>query len=419
MIAFEQAQRLIIAACRRVSEETVATTQGFGRVLAQGIASPEDLPPFDNSAMDGFALSCAGMPLPSGREFEVTGAVAAGDAPIALMEGAVEIMTGAVVPAGSDAILPVEQAEILARDAEGRPTRIRTLAEVVPGAHIRRRGQDVTQGQAILPAGARINAAATMVLAALGIAEVRVSARPRIAVLCTGRELLDDPAQPLAPGKIRNSNGPFLAHRLGSLGADACQRETLPDEVDVFVAAVRRAIDAKVDIVISTGAVSMGRYDFVPEALRMLGAEIVFHKVAMRPGKPLLFARLPSGALFFGLPGNPVSTAVGLRFFVQPALWAMQGLPAESPLRLPLAHSFEKKTGLRFLQKAIAGVTTEGRLQVRLLQGQESFRIQPLLTANAWVVLPEDGEGFAAGELVEVYGIDDEFLGISAGGADA
>ncbi len=406
MISFEQAQRTIIAACRRLPMDVVESTQAFGRVLAEDVISPENLPPFDNSAMDGFALACTGAPLAAGREFEVTGAIAAGDAPGALAAGAVEIMTGAPVPAGFDAILPVEQVEVLERDSNGRPIRIRTLAEVVPGVHVRRRGQDIVCGQAVLPAGAPIDAAAKMLLAALGIADVSVFARPRVAILCTGRELLDDPRSPLAPGQIRNSNGPFLADRLAGLGVDVCSRETVPDESGAFLAAVRRSIQAHVDIVISTGAVSMGRYDFVPEALRELGAEIVFHKVAIRPGKPVLFARLPSGALFFGLPGNPISSAVGLRFFVQPALRAMQGLPVEMPLRLPLAQPIEKKTGLRFLQKARVSVAGTGGLQVHLLPGQESFRIQPLLAANAWAVLPEDIEKFSAGDLVETHGLE-------------
>jgi molybdopterin molybdotransferase len=416
MISFEQAQRTILAACRRLPMEVVESTQALGRVLGEDVISPENLPPFDNSAMDGFALGCGGTTLAVGREFEVTGAIAAGDAPQTQGAGAVEIMTGAPMPAGFDGILPVEMAEVLERDADARPTRIRTLAEVVPGVHIRRRGQDVALGQAVLPSGTRIDASSRMLLAALGIADVRVSARPRVAILCTGRELLDDPRQALSPGQIRNSNGPFLADRLAGLGADICLRETLPDEKSSFLAAIARANALHADIVISTGAVSMGRYDFVPDALRELGAEIVFHKVAIRPGKPLLFARLPSGALFFGLPGNPVSSAVGLRFFVQPALRAMQGLPVEMPLRLPLAQPVEKKTGLRFLQKARVSVAGTGGLQVHLLPGQESFRIQPLLAANAWAVLPEAVENFSAGDLVEVFGLEDAAVSVAASG---
>ena len=413
MIAFEQAQRIVIATSQRLPEENLASAQAFGRVLASEISSPENLPPFDNSAMDGFALMCLGTTLAIESEFVVTGAVAAGDAPIAPRDGAVEIMTGAPIPLGFDAILPIEQAQILERDADGRPTRIRLLADVVPSAHVRRCGQDIARGDRVLPAGTRVDAVARMLLAALGIADVRVFAQPKVALLATGRELVDDPRQPLAPGQIRNSNAPFLADRLAGLGAEICLRETLPDDIDGFVTALHRANVACADIVISTGAVSMGRYDFVPDALRQVGAEILFHKVAIRPGKPLLFARLPSGALYFGLPGNPISSAVGLRFFVQPGLRALQGLPIEMPLHLPLAHAIAKKPGLRFLQKARVTVSGKGCLQVQLLSGQESFRIQPLLAANAWAILPEECESFAAGDLVEVFGLENEALRIS------
>jgi molybdopterin molybdotransferase len=150
--------------------------------------------------------------------------------------------------------------------------------------------------------------------------------------------------------------------------------------------------------------------------LQELGAEVIFHKVAIRPGKPVLFARLPSGALFFGLPGNPVSSAVGLRFFVQPALRAMQGLAMEIPLRLPLAEPVEKKAGLRFLQKARVTAADHGRLSVQLLAGQESFRIQPLLMANAWAALPETIGSFSAGELVDVFGLEDADVLVTASG---
>ena len=158
-------------------------------------------------------------------------------------------------------------------------------------------------------------------------------------------------------------------------------------------------------MVLSTGAVSMGRYDFVPDALRSLGATLHFHKVKIRPGKPLLFASLPGGQLFFGLPGNPVSSAVGLRFFVEPALRAMTGLPQERPLQLPLAAAFKKRLPLRFHLKGRLEVDAGGKLQARVLPGQESFRIQPLLQANCWIVVDEAMQAPQAGDLVEVYGL--------------
>lgn len=411
MIGYDDARQRILAACRPLAAETVAVAAALDRVLARDVVSGEDLPPFDNTAMDGFAVATGGRELAPGREFAVAGSQAAGDGEARYDAGdACEIMTGACLPAGLDAVLPVEQATVLARDASGRPTRIRLDAAVTPGAHVRRRGQDVVAGQCVLVAGTRIIPAARMLLAALGVAEVAVRPQVPVALLTTGRELVDDPRQPLTPGQIRNSNGPYLSDRLEQAGGSLVHRETVPDDPAAFVEALARSLAAGAAVLLSTGAVSMGRHDFVPDALRALGAEIVFHKVAIRPGKPLLFARLPGGQLVFGLPGNPVSSAVGLRFFVEPALRALLGQAPERPLYLPLAQPVQKKAGLRFLQKARVVLAEHAQLQVQLLAGQESFRIQPLLAANAWAVLDEDAEQLPAGTLVEVYGLDGQGL---------
>lgn len=410
MIGYDDARQRILAACQPLAAETVAVAVALDRVLAQDVVSGEDLPPFDNTAMDGFALATGGRELAPGHEFAVTGSQAAGDGEARIDTGACEIMTGAYLPAGLDAVLPVEQATVLARDADGRPSRIRLDAAVRPGAHVRRRGQDVRAGQTVLAAGTRITPAARMLLAALGVANVTVRPKVPVALLTTGRELVDDPGQRLAPGQIRNSNGPYLSDRIDQASGILVHRETVPDDPAVFVDALARSLAAGARVVLSTGAVSMGRHDFVPDALRGLGAEIVFHKVAIRPGKPLLFARLPGGQLVFGLPGNPVSSAVGLRFFVEPALRALLGLAPERPLYAPLAGPAQKKVGLRFLQKARVVLAGSAQLQVQLLAGQESFRIQPLLAANAWAVLDEDAEHLPAGTLVEVYGLDGQGL---------
>ncbi|WP_147652627.1 gephyrin-like molybdotransferase Glp [Vulcaniibacterium gelatinicum] len=403
MIPVGEAQALVRAQCAPLPVERVALEAALGRVLAADIASPADLPPFDNSAMDGFALRSHGAVVAAGREFAVRGEQAAGDGrQVAAGEGAWEIMTGARVPEGLDAVVPVEQVEVLARDVHGRPARIRLLAEVPPGQHVRRTGEDIARGAPALAAGSRIGPQHVLLAAGLGIAELPVRQRPRVAVLYTGRELVEDPAQPLRPGQIRNASGPYLAARLAAAGAEVVHRESVPDDADAFRAALARALAAGARLVLGTGAVSMGRYDFVPATLSALGAQTLFHKVAMRPGKPLLFARLPDGALYFGLPGNPVSSAVGLRFFVEPALRALLGLPEEQGWRLPLAHEARKKPGFRMHQKARLRLDG-GRVAVELLPGQESFKTRPLLDATAWAVLPAEAAHLPPGSEIEVF----------------
>ena len=314
-------------------------------------------------------------------------------------------MNGARMPVGMDAVVPVEQVEITRHDASGRPLNVRLGVEVVAGQHVRRAGGDVPRDAEVIAAGELLQAQHLALLAALGVAEVEVMRRPRVALICTGRELVDDPAQALQSGQIRNSNGPFLAARIALAGAELVYQQTTDDEPAAFVQAVEHARRMGADVVLSTGAVSMGRHDFVPEALRGLGAEVHFHKVRIRPGKPLLFASLPGGTLCFGLPGNPASSAVGLRFFVEPALRGMLGLPLEQPLRLPLRERFDKRVPLRCFLKGRVSLAGDGQLYAKVLPGQESFRIRPLLDANAWIVATEDADGCDAGSLVDVYGL--------------
>lgn len=415
MISVQEAQAIVRAACALQAAERVPLLQSLDRVLAEDIHSPVDLPPFDNTAMDGYALCCGAAVISAGAEFDVLGEQAAGDGERRVDgQGAWEIMTGARIPDGLDAVVPIEQIAVLKRDAQGRVTRIRLTAEVTPGQHVRRAGEDIAQGALALAAGSWVTSQHLLLAAGLGIAELPLRQRPKVALLCTGRELVDDPAQPLLPGQIRNSNGPYLAARLLAAGADVVLRETVPDDAAAFRQALSRALDAGAQLVLSTGAVSMGRYDFVPPTLTALGAEIVFHKVAMRPGKPLLFARLPGGALYFGLPGNPVSSAVGLRFFGEAALRVMLGLPEERAWRLPLLQATQKKAGFRLHQKARLQLAADGCLGVELLKGQESFKTRPLLVSTVWAALPAEASELAAGSAVDIYPLGHE-LGVHLG----
>lgn len=405
MIGCDEALALLRAATP--APQTRRAAPAVGQVLLQDVVSAEDLPPFDNSAMDGFALRVGADGARAGLECAVLGAQAAGDAAVAAASGAGawEIMTGARVPDGLDAVIPVEQVEVLARDGGGRPQRIRLQADLPPGQHIRRRGEDVTRGAAVLAAGTRIAAPQLMLLAALGVADVAVARPPQVALINTGRELVDAPGRALASGEIRNSNGPYLAQTIVDAGAELVLRETVSDDAAAFDAALQRALDAGAQVVLSTGAVSMGRYDFVPDALRGRGATLRFHKLRIRPGKPLLFATLPGGQLFFGLPGNPASSAVGMRFFVEPALRGMLGLAPETPLRVPLDAGYCKRHALRFHLKGRLALDGQGRLVARILPGQESFKIAPLARSNAWIVLDEQAQDLPAGAPVDVWGL--------------
>jgi molybdopterin molybdotransferase len=229
-------------------------------------------------------------------------------------------------------------------------------------------------------------------------------------VLCTGSELLAECDVP-RDGHIRNANGPYLCAALAAMGAEVVLYRVLPDALAAYTEAVRAAEAAGAQVIVSTGAVSMGVHDFVPAALRSLQADIVFHKLAMRPGKPTLFAALPSGALLFGLPGNPMSSACSLRFFVQAALRAMQGRASERPRRAVLTQALDKKPGWTLLQRATLTSGDDGVLHVAVAPDQESFRIRPFVHADVWAVLPPEAAHLPAGSVLDVYPIDADAAG--------
>ena len=405
MLRYEEALQLILSAADSIGPlgiEEVGLAQAPGRVAASRIASAEALPPFDNSSMDGFAVvaretSAARRDCPV--RLPVLGASAAGDAPAVPMRawGAYEIMTGAPVPVGYDAVVKVEDV----RKIDDNLIELEAPAEA--GDFIRRAGQDFRAGMPVFDAGTLLDPRHVLALAALGVESVPVRRRPKVALISTGRELVE-PGQKPGPGQIRNSTAAYLLAALPLLGAEACYFGTAPDDVEDFKRRMEAALATRPDVVVTTGAVSMGRHDFVTGAVAAMGAKTLFHKVAIRPGKPGLVARFADGPVFFGMPGNPVSTVVGLRFFLLPLLRKLQGMPAETPARMKLACDTPKPAGLKCFFKAVVSLSPEGA-RVQALSGQASFQIKPLVQANAWVIFPEEGDKALAGAECDVYPI--------------
>lgn len=407
-ISYAQALELILQASPAAIPERCAVSQSLGRVLAAPVFSPQALPSFNNAALDGYALPAGDFP--AAAEFVVEGRQAAGEQGAeASRDTAWEVTTGACMPGGLSTVVPVEQVEVVSRDPAGEPARIRLLAPVRHAQHVRRIGEDVGAGQAVLDATTWLRAPQLMLLSALGVVAPAVARRPKVAVISTGHELVDDPTQPLREAQIRNANRPYLCARVNGAGAELVGADTVDDNVENWRVALRRALDAGAEVIVTTGGVSMGRHDFVPAALAEQGAQILFHKVAIRPGKPVLFARLPNGTLYFGLPGNPVACAVGFRFFVETALRAMLGMPAETPCWLPLSSATRNhRPAFRHYLKGRVALDGGGRCVVSALPGQESFRILPLSQANAWLVLPEGQDAFQAGDPAQVYSLGHE-----------
>jgi molybdopterin molybdotransferase len=393
MISYAEALALLVAEARRLPLETLPLKALSGRFLAEVANAQIDVPSFNNSAMDGFALVAAqteAASIDTPVTLAVSHCLAAGDGlPVISPETtAIEIMTGAVVPSGFDAVVPIENVQCR-RNETGQVVEITLNAPLVAGENMRYRGEDFVAGSLVRPRGARVDAAALAALAATGTAQLQVYRQPRIGLMATGKEINDVYGEPLAPSAIYNSNIPYLETLFAEAGYASHYLGNIGDDPELFACWLNEYQDC--DVLISSGAVSKGKWDFIPAVLQEQGARIIFHGVAIKPGKPVLFAVLPDGRYFFGLPGNPVAAAVGARFFVQPLFRAMLGLALETPLYLPLRSPYTKKGPLRHFLKSRMQVESSqlGRLGLELLPGQESFKISPLLAMNGWAVVEE------------------------------
>ncbi|HEX8855680.1 MAG TPA: gephyrin-like molybdotransferase Glp [Thermoleophilaceae bacterium] len=378
LLDIAEARRRVLDACFRLAPEELEIGSALGRVLAEDVTSAERLPPFDSSAMDGFALIAG----PAG-ELELAGESRAG-APWSgeLSHGrAVRISTGAEVPAGADAVVPVERTE----ERDGRVTVPATAA----GENVRYAGEDVREGETVLRAGETLGPAELAVLASLGHARVRCGARPRVAVLVTGDELVA-PGEPLGPGQIRDSNATALAAQAERAGARVVERDTVRDELAATTAALGRALEAA-DVVCISGGVSVGPHDHVKPALRELGVEEVFWGVRLKPGKPTWFGTAP-GKLVFGLPGNPVSAMVTFHLFARPALRALQGGdPRDVHVRAVLDTAIERNPARDQAVRCRVDARDDG-FHAEPTKDQGSHVLTSMLGAGALALVPA-GEG--------------------------
>jgi molybdopterin molybdotransferase len=370
-----------------------------GCVLAEDVAATYPLPPFDNSAMDGYAVRAAdvaGATESSPVTLPVVGDVAAGSStPYSVQPGlCVRIMTGAPMPPGADAVVPQEWTD------EGlAQVTIRGAAE--PGRHVRRAGEDVAPGAVVLTAGTHLGATQIGLLAAVGRDRVLARPRPRVVILSTGSELVD-PGQPLTPGKIPDANSALLTAAAQEAGAIAFRVGIVPDDPRQLLDTLEDQL-IRADLVLTSGGVSVGAYDVVKDALGRLGT-VAFDRIAMQPGMPQGFGRIgPDDTPFFGLPGNPVSAYVSFEVFVRPVLRRMLGVdPITRPIvRARLADAVSSPAGKRTFARGWLAVE-DGKYVVRPVGGSGSHLIASLSAANALIVVPDATTELDADATVDV-----------------
>lgn len=424
LLRLEEARGRMLAGVQPLSAERVDLGGALGRVLAEPVVTQLSLPPWDNSAMDGFAVRAGdvmGASLAEPIALDVIGEVAAGHAPVARVRAgtAIRVLTGALMPPGADAIVPVEDTDA-PRGVAQRPERVSVHRSAAPGAHIRLAGSDVRAGERLLDPGVRITPPRLALAAATGHAGLLVHRRPQVAVLATGDELV--PAgQPLGAAQIHDSNSVSLAAQVQAAGAEPIQLGIARDSFDEVVTRLREGI-ATADMVIASGGVSVGAHDVVKDAFDAVGT-LDLWRVAVQPGKPVAFGRaLRSGEgdhdfgdrsiLLFGLPGNPVSTFVTFELFVRPVLRRLAGYADATGrmlIRAELLEPVTKSRGRRAFLRVRLEPDPERAAGWRASSAgsQGSHVISALAEANGLAIVPEEVDFLPAGALVDVMILDE------------
>jgi molybdopterin molybdotransferase len=395
-ITVADARRRIMAAIQPLSQkERIGLKESLGRILGDDLHAPVNVPPWDNSAMDGYAVRSEDLPTTPQRRLKIIGTAMAGSPyPNTVAPGqCVRIMTGGVIPRGCDTVIMQEQ---VVREGEA----IGVADGHSPGEHVRRAGEDLTAGQRVLRAGRRITPADMGLLASLGIERIDAVRRPRVAFFSTGDELRPV-GKALDEGAIYDSNRYALHGLLRQIGVETVEAGTVRDKPDVLQAALVEAA-READAVITTGGVSVGDADFVRDSLATLG-EIHFWKVGVKPGRPFAFGRI-GRAWFFGLPGNPVSTMVTYYQFALPALRRLMGEDVSPPLKFKVTcvTALKKAPGRMEFQRGFLHTNASGEAVVRSTGAQGSNILHSMSDANCFILLPAEWGDVPAGTLVEV-----------------
>ncbi|HUF98316.1 MAG TPA: gephyrin-like molybdotransferase Glp [Ilumatobacter sp.] len=402
MTPLVDAQSFVLGQCPPLAPTVVGFNEAIGMVLAAEVVAAELVPPFDNTAVDGYAVVAASIATAGDEpvELPVVGEVAAGATTDHVLRPgeAIRIMTGAPMPDGADAVVMVEHTErVTASDGTDR---VRISASVRPGAAVRPAGSDVQPGDVVFTAGIEVTPAVAGVLASINARSVSAFPRARVAVLSTGDELIEH-GGPLAPGQIRESNRPMLAGLLREAGCDVVDMGVVPDD-EAMLETVLRSAAADCDAIVTSGGVSMGDYDIVKAVLGRI-ADMHWMQIAIKPAKPFAFGTI-EGTPIFGLPGNPVSSLVSFEMLARPALRRMMGharLARPSVVAITDDDINRAADGKLHLLRVIAEFADDGRCHVRAARSQGSHQLAATALSNAIAVVP-DGDGLPAGTEVAV-----------------
>ena len=407
MISYEKSKKILKKAIIKIKDESIISVNSLNRVTSSNIYSNINYPAGDNAAFDGFAINSSDTKTinkNSSKKFKIIGSIAAGAKPFkkkAKKFDTVEIMTGGILPKGFDTIIPIEQ--IIFYPNKIKQNSILIDKKISKHNHVRFKGSDYKKNELVIKKNTLIQPNHILALKTLGIKKIKVKKKINIIFFSTGNEISNKDI--ISDWQVRNSNAYYIRSLNNNFLFNFKDGGILRDNHGkVFKAKIKKILTSKTDIIITSGAVSAGKFDFVPSVIKTFKLSNYFKSVAIRPGKPVLFAKFKDKQkAIFGLPGNPMSSAACFRFFVYPYISNLLELKEEKPIKAILKKDFLKKKNFTRFAKSKLSTTGDGKIEVEILKGQESFRIKSFIKSNIWTLLPAGKSKFKKGEIVDCF----------------
>ena len=407
MISYQYSKKILKKSIIKIKDENIKSINSLNRVVSSNIFCDINYPSGDNAAFDGYAINSQdtkNIKKSLSKKFKIIGLIAAGNKPFKKKikrYDAVEIMTGGIIPKGFDTIIPIEQ--IIFYPNENNKKYILINKKIKKHNHVRFAGSDFKKKEIVVKKNTIIQPNHILAFKTLGIKNIKVKKKINILFFSTGNEISNSDNIP--SWKVRNSNSHYIKNLNENFLFNFKDGGILKDKHEkIFQSKISKMLNSKTDIVITSGAVSAGKFDFVPNVIKNFSLSNYFKSVAIRPGKPVLFAKFKGKhKAFFGLPGNPMSSAACFRFFVYPYIVNLLNLDEEAPIKAILKNAFTKKKNFVRFAKSKLSATKNGRIEVEILEGQESFRIKSFVKSNIWALLPAGKSKFKKGEIVDCF----------------
>ena len=407
MISYQYSKKVLKKAIIKIKDENIKSVNSLNRVVSSNVFCGINYPTGDNAAFDGYAINSQdtkNIKKSLSKKFKIIGLIAAGNKPFKKKikrYDAVEIMTGGIIPKGFDTIIPIEQ--IIFYPNENNKKYILINKKIKKHNHVRFAGSDFKKKEIVVKKNTIIQPNHILAFKTLGIKNIKVKKKVNILFFSTGNEISNSDNIP--SWKVRNSNSHYIKNLNENFLFNFKDGGILKDSHEkIFQSKISKMLNSKTDIIITSGAVSAGKFDFVPNVIKNFSLSNYFKSVAIRPGKPVLFAKFKGKhKAFFGLPGNPMSSAACFRFFVYPYIVNLLNLDEEAPIKAILKNAFTKKKNFVRFAKSKLSATKNGRIEVEILKGQESFRIKSFVKSNIWALLPAGKSKFKKGEIVDCF----------------